>query len=216
MGTNEIVEKIKSEANVEYERMISEAKENANKKLEEARKELELQKKRFVEAEERKGVEEKERMIRAARQHARKLKWMVEEEMIEKAFEEAVKRMKKVKRAGFKGDPYANIFAGLIKDGALSLAVRGSEGAELELMLSEEDASYIDQPLLKRITDAIRTDKGMNLRLSLSGERIKSAGGVIVRRKDGKIEVSNTIEQRMARFSTGLREDIVKTLFGEK
>ena len=216
MGTNEIVEKIKGEANAEYERMISEAKENANKKLEEARKELELQKKRFIEAEERKGVEEKERMIRAARQHARKLKWMVEEEMIEKAFEEAVKRMKKVKRAGFKGDPYPNILAGLIKDGALSIAAGGSEGAELELMLSEEDASYIDQPLLKRITDAIRTDKGVNLRLSLSGERIKSAGGVIVRRKDGKIEVSNTIEQRMARFSTGLREDIVKTLFGEK
>jgi len=53
----------------------------------------------------------------------------------------------------------------------------------------------------------------VNVRLSPSGERIKSAGGVIVRGKDGKIEVNNTFEQRMARFSTGLREDIVKTLF---
>lgn len=216
MGTNEIVEKIKSEANAEYERVISEAKENAKKKLEEARKELELQKKRSIEAEERKGAEEKERMIRAARQHGRKLRWMVEEEMIGKTFEEALKRMKEVKREGFKENTYATILAGLILDGAVSIATGSSHGEEFELLLSEEDALYIGQPLLEQIRDALRTDKGVDLRLSLSHERIKTAGGVIVRRKDGKIEVSNTVEQRMARFSTGLREDIVKTLFSEK
>ncbi|RZN44370.1 MAG: hypothetical protein EFT35_00040 [Methanophagales archaeon ANME-1-THS] len=216
MGTNEIIEKIKSEAHAEYERIISEAKENATKKLEEAKKELELQKKRSIEAEERKGAEEKERIIRAARQHGRKLKWMVEEEMIEKVFQEALKRMKEVKREGFKENTYPTILAGLILDGAMSIATGSRQGEEFELLVSEEDASYIDQPMLKRIHDTLRRDKGVDLRLSLSRERIKTAGGVIVRRRDGKIEVSNTVEQRMARFSTGLREDIVKTLFSEK
>ena len=90
-----------------------------------------------------------------------------------------------------------------------------SANSELEVILSEEDASYVNKSLLKELSDEISAE-GVNVRLSLSGERIKSAGGVIVRGKDGKIAVNNTFEQRMIRFSTSLREDIVKTLFIKK
>ena len=218
MGAKEMAEKIKGEANGESEKIINEAKANAGKKLEDTKKELELQKKRFVEAEERKGVEEKERIVRAARQNARKLRWTVEEEIIEKALERALKRIKDVKSEGFEGNSYPNILAGLIKDSTMSITAGSSTGAELEVLLSEEDAaaSYIDQAMLKNLTDEISRDSGVNVRLSLSDERIKSAGGVVVRRKDGEIEVNNTFEERMARLSTSLREEIVKTLFTGK
>jgi V/A-type H+-transporting ATPase subunit E len=81
-------------------------------------------------------------------------------------------------------------------------------------MLSEEDAdaSFVTPDMLKKISAEISAG-GVNVLLSLSNERIKSAGGIIVRGKDGKIEVNNTFEQRMARFSTSLREEIVKNLF---
>ncbi len=215
MGAREIVDKIRGEANEESEKIIREAKDKAKKQLEAAKKEIEEEKKRFVEAEERKGIEEKERIIRAARQKARKLRWTVEEEMIGKALEAARKRIKDVKSEGFKGNSYPNFLAGLIKDSTISIAAGSSAGVEVEVILSEEDAaaSYIDQAMLKNLTDEISNDSGVNVRLSLSDERMKSAGGVIVRRKDGEIEVNNTIEQRMARLSTGLREDIMKTLF---
>ncbi|MEA2075995.1 MAG: V-type ATP synthase subunit E family protein [Euryarchaeota archaeon] len=218
MGAKEMVEKIKGEANGESEKIINEAKANAEKKLEDTKKELELQKKRFVEAEERKGVEEKERIVRAARQNARKLRWMAEEEIIEKALEAALKHLKDVKSEGFEGNSYPNILAGLIKDSTMSITAGSSAGAELEVLLSEEDAaaSYIDQAMLENLTDEISRDSGVNVRLSLSDERIKSVGGVIVRRKDGEIEVNNTFEERMARLSTSLREEIVKTLFTGK
>jgi len=218
MGAKEMAEKIKGEANGESEKIINEAKANAEKKLEDTKKELELQKKRFVEAEERKGIEEKERIVRAARQNARKLRWMAEEEIIEKALERALKHLKDVKSEGFEGNSYPNILAGLIKDSTMSITAGSSAGAELEVLLSEEDAaaSYIDQAMLKNLTDEISHDSGGNVRLSLSDERIKSAGGVIVRRKDGEIEVNNTFEERMARLSTSLREEIVKTLFTGK
>lgn len=217
VGTTEIIEKIKSEANAEYDRIIREANESANEKLESAKKELELQKKRAIEAEERRCAEEKERIIRAARQHGRKLKWLVEEEMINRTFEEALKRLKEIKKTGFKGNSYPTILAGLAMDGILSLAATGSSpGEEFELLVSEEDVPYIDGALLNRIHERLRTEKGLDIRLSLSPERIKSAGGVMVRRKDGKIAVNNTVEQRIARFSTSLREDIVRTLFSVK
>ena len=215
MGAKEMVERIKEEADEESKRIISEAKAAADKKLEEAKATLELQNKRFIEAEERKGVEEKERVVRAARRNARKFKWMAEEETINKALDAALDRIKVVKSGGFKGTSYPKILAGLIKDSTLSMVGGSSTDEEVEVLLSDvdADAAYIDQAVLTKLGDEISRDSGVNVLLSLADDRIKSVGGVIVRRKDGKIEVNNTFEQRIARFSTSLREEIVKTLF---
>jgi len=223
MGATEIVEKIKEEAVSEEQRIISEAKEKAKLKLEEAKAQIEVQKKNFIAAEERKGVEERERMVRAARLNARKLKWQSEEGLIAKVLEESMKRMTEVKKEGFKGSSYSNILAGLIKDAAMSI-IAGSGGtststsrggSELNVILSDEDAdaSFVTPDMLNKIADEISAGTGgVDVRLSLSDDRIRSAGGVIVRGKDEKIEVNNTFEQRMARFSTSLREEIVKNM----
>ena len=223
MGATEIVEKIKEEAVSEEAQIISEAKEKAKLKLEEAKAQIEVQKKNFIAAEERKGVEERERMVRAARLNARKLKWQSEEGLIAKVLEESMKRITEVKKEGFKGNSYSNILAGLIKDAAMSI-IAGSGGtsisissdSELNVILSDEDAdaSFVTPDMLNTIANEISTGAGgVDVRLSLSDDRIRSAGGVIVRGKDEKIEVNNTFEQRMARFSTSLREEIVKNLF---
>jgi V/A-type H+-transporting ATPase subunit E len=215
LGAREIVERIKEEAVSEREKIISVAKKKADELIKEATAQVELQKKRVIEAEERKGIEELERIIRAARLNARKLRWAAEEEMIAKALGEAMKRIKEVKKSGFRGNSYSDILAGLIRDATRSLTAGSSTssgGIDLEVMLSEEDAPFVTPDMLKNIADEISAE-GVNIHLSLSDERIKSAGGVIVRSKDGKVEVNNAFEQRLARFSTNLREDIVKTLF---
>ena len=221
LGATEIVEKIKEEAVSEEAQIISAAKEKAKLKLEEAKAQIEVQKKNFIDAEERKGVEERERMVRAARLNARKLKWQSEEGLIAKVLEESMKRITEVKKEGFKGNSYSNILAGLIKDAAMSI-IAGSGGtstsisrdSELNAILSDEDAdaSFVTPDMLNTIADEISAG-GVDVHLSLSDDRIRSAGGVIVRGKDEKIEVNNTFEQRMARFSTSLREEIVKNLF---
>lgn len=221
LGATEIVEKIKEEAASEEAQIISAAKEKAKLKLEEAKAQIEVQKKNFIDAEERKGVEERERMVRAARLNARKLKWQSEEGLIAKVLEESMKWITEVKKEGFKGNSYSNILAGLIKDASMSI-IAGSGGtstsisrdSELNAILSDEDAdaSFVTPDMLNKIADEISAG-GVDVHLSLSDDRIRSAGGVIVRGKDEKIEVNNTFEQRMARFSTSLREEIVKNLF---
>lgn len=223
MGATEIVEKIKEEAVSEEAQIISAAKEKAKLKLEEAKAQIEVQKKNFIAAEERKGIEERERMVRAARLNARKLKWQSEEGLIAKVLEESMKQITEVKKEGFKGNSYSNILAGLIKDAAMSIIAGGggtsisisiSRDSELNVILSDEDAdaSFVTPDMLNKIADEISAG-GVDVHLSLSDDRIRSAGGVIVRGKDEKIEVNNTFEQRMARFSTSLREEIVKNLF---
>ena len=226
LGATEIVEKIKEEAVSEEQRIISEAKEKAKLKLEEAKAQIEVQKRKFIDAEERKGVEERERMVRAARLNARKLKWQSEEGLIAKVLEESMKQIAEVKKEGFKGNSYSNILTGLIKDAAMSI-IAGSGGtnisisrdSELNVILSDEDAdaSFVTPDMLNKIADEIRAGAwGVDVRLSLSSDRIRSAGGVIVRGKDEKIEVNNTFEQRMARFSTSLREEIVKNMLDRR
>lgn len=224
MGATEIVEKIKEEAASEKAQIISEAKEKAKLKLEEAKAQIEVQKKNFIVAEERKGVEERERMVRAARLNARKLKWQSEEGLITKVLEESMKQITEVKKEGFKGNSYSNILAGLIKDAAMSIiagsgSTSTSRDSELNVILSDEDAdaSFVTPDMLNKIADEISTGAGgVKVHLSLSDDRIRSAGGVIVRGKDGKIEVNNTFEQRMARFSTRLREEIVKNMLSRR
>lgn len=216
MGAVEIADRITDEVKGEKAEVLSEAREKAEGVLKKARDEIELQKKHFIAAEQEKGLENKERIIRAARLKAKKLRWTAEEELIGKTLEEAVKRIQAVKSEGFKGAEYSNVLGGLIQDAVLSIIAGGGvPSSELEVVVSTEDASYVNPEMLKEISDEI-SDGGAKIGLSLSEERIKSVGGVIVRRKDGKIVVNNTFEQRMERFSTSLREDIVKALFKVK
>ena len=211
MGAIEIVDRIKEEAKIEGEKIVRKAKEEAEKLLEEERAETEERKKNLIVIEERKAAEEKERIIRTARLNVRKKKWNADEEMLEKALGMAKEKIKSVKKEGFKGKKYSEILAGLIKNAAISISTGSGSlsGGELELIISEEDTSHVDKGILEKISNEI----GANI--SLSVERIRVAGGVIVRRMDGRVEVNNTFEKRMERFSTHLRENMMKVLFKE-
>ena len=213
MGSMEIVERLNEETEVEKEKILSESRAKAEDMLKQSEKEIELQKQQFIEAEDEKGLESKKRIVRAARLNTKKLRWNAEEELIKKALEEAVKRIAVVKDEGFKGTDYSSILAGLIKDAAVSIIAGGSvTSTELEVVINAEDESYVNPDMLKEIATEVG-DGGTVVDLSLAEERIKSLGGVLVRRKDGKIMVDNTFEQRMERFYTDLREVIVKELF---
>ena len=211
VGASEIVERIKAEAREEQERILREARAQVENRIKNAKADIKERKKRFIETERRKAAENKDRIIRAKRLDAKKFRWDVEEKAIKRALEEALKRVQHVKKEGFRGKSYPSILAGLIKDAALSITA-GSErsSSELEVVLSAEDAQFVTEDMLKEISG----EAGGEVRLS--EERIKTAGGVIVRRSDGKIEVNNTFEERMKRFYPELREDIVKVLFHDR
>jgi len=211
VGASEIVERIKAEAREEQERILREARAQVENRIKNAKADIEERKKRFIETERRKAAENKDRIIRAKRLDAKKFRWDVEEKAIKRALEEALKRVQHVKKEGFRGKSYPSILAGLIKDAALSITA-GSErsSSELEVVLSAEDAQFVTEDMLKEVSG----EAGGEVRLS--EEKIKTAGGVIVRRSDGKIEVNNTFEERMKRFYPELREDIVKVLFHDR
>ncbi|KAF5431011.1 H+-ATPase subunit E [Candidatus Methanophagaceae archaeon] len=216
MGAVEIVERIKGEVKLEQDKVLIEARAKAEAQQTEASEEMELRKQQFIEAEEEKGRETKERIVRAARLKAKKHRWDIEEELIQKALEAAMKRIPTVKSEGFKGTEYSTILASLIKEAAQSIIAGGdATSSELEVVISAEDETYVNSAMLNE-TSAELSAGGAEIDFALSEERMRSVGGVIVRRTDGKIVVDNTFEQRRERFSTNVREDVVKELFKDK
>ncbi|MCW7074429.1 MAG: V-type ATP synthase subunit E family protein [Candidatus Methanospirare jalkutatii] len=233
MGVGEILERIKEEASAERERILRDAEERAKEILEEAKTSLEKRRLAVKMREEKRGEEEKMRIIRSARLEARRIKWSAEQEITNEVFENAKKRIKKVKEEGFKGKSYEEILAGLVKEAAISISSpltagetatgetaenavkegKSEESGELEVLVSEEDANFVSQSLLDKISAEISKEEGIKIHLSLSTERIKASGGVIVRRKDGKVEVNNTFEKRMERFMPILRENVARILW---
>ncbi len=208
MGASEIVKRIMEDAQEEQARILKEAREQVEERLERAKAEIETRKERYIDAERDKAAENKERIIRAKRLAAKKLRWDMEEEMIKRVFDESLKRLPQIKESGFRGSTYSDILAGLIKEAAMSVT-GGTGNGELEVLLSADDAGFVTGEVL----DAIAHEIGGGIKISISEERIKTVGGAIVRRADGKIEVNNTFEDRMKRLSSELREHVARTLF---
>ena len=202
MGAAEIVNRIREEGEKERERILNEAKERAKKIIEDAKAEAERSKKRAMEEEERRAETEKRRIIQTARLEARRKKWMAQEEMIKEVMNKAVEKIKEVKEKGFGEYKYDEILRNLIKVSAMSAG-----GGDLEVILSEEDARFIS----KKDLDEISKDLGASL--TLSEERVKSIGGVIVRTKDGQIAVNNTFEKRLERLSDAIRDKVAAIMF---
>jgi len=202
MGAVEIVNRIREEGEKERERILNEAKEKAKKIIEDAKAEAERSKKRAMEEEERRAETEKRRIIQTARLEARRKKWIAQEEMIKEVMNKAVEKIKEVKEKGFGEYKYDEILRNLIKVSAMSAG-----GGDLEVILSEEDARFIS----KKDLDEISKDLGASL--TLSEERVKSIGGVIVRTKDGQIAVNNTFEKRLERLSDAIRDKVAAIMF---
>lgn len=202
MGAVEIVNRIREEGEKERERILNEAKEKAKKIIEDAKAEAERSKKRAMEEEERRAETEKRRIIQTARLEARRKKWIAQEEMIKEVMNKAVEKIKEVKEKGFGEYKYDEILRNLIKVSAMSAG-----GGDLEVILSEEDARFIS----KKDLDEISKDLGASL--TLSEERVKSIGGVIVRTKDGRIAVNNTFEKRLERLSDAIRDKVAAIMF---
>ncbi|WP_456487307.1 V-type ATP synthase subunit E [Candidatus Alkanophaga liquidiphilum] len=202
MGATEIINRIREEGEKERERILNEARERARKIIEDARAEAESSKKRALEEEARRAEAEKLRRIQTARLEARRRRWLAQEELIKDAMDKAIGQIKIVKERGLGGHKYDDILKGLIKASAASAG-----GGDLEVILSEDDARLISKSTLDEIS------KEIGAHLTLSEERAKSIGGVIVRTKDGKISVDNTFEKRLERLSASIRDKVAEVLF---
>ncbi|MHC1565760.1 MAG: V-type ATP synthase subunit E [Candidatus Syntropharchaeales archaeon] len=194
MGADEIIKKIDERASAEVDKIIQDANTRREKILDEARREAEHKKQVILERGEKEAILEKQRILADAKLKARRLRWDAQEDLVSQVLDAARNKVSKVR-----DDPkYGDILKVLIQEAASSI---GED--ELEVLLADGDSVDLEQ-----------ISGELGIKLSLSDKKIGGMGGVIVRTRDGRIEVDNTFERRMERFTELLRTEITATLFG--
>ncbi|VUT28317.1 MAG: V-type ATP synthase subunit E [Candidatus Syntrophoarchaeum sp. GoM_oil] len=194
MGADEIISKIDGRASVEVDKIIQEANTSREKVLDEAKAEAERKKQLILEKGEKDAILEKQRILADAKLKAKRFRWEAQEDLIGQVLDAATDKVRKVRS----DSKYGDILKGLIQEAASSI---GED--ELEVVFTEGDS--VD---LEKISGEI------GVKLSCSDDTISGMGGVVVRTTDGRIEVDNTFERRIERFTEALRSEITITLFG--
>jgi len=194
---DKITEKIAAGSKGEADGIMKEAKSKTNEITSEAKKKAEALKAEIVDRGERDGERERLRIIANAKLQARKIKLEAKEDVIKEAFKMAEDQLEEIGSSG----QYSSILAALIKE------AQAVVGEDIEVIARKDDSKVLTTEYLNKLAADTKS------RIELSPDAIDTIGGVIVKAKDGKAEVNNTIEMRMERMRGDLRPKVAGALF---
>lgn len=186
-GSKEEIDAIKKDAKAEGKEITTEAE----KKAEDLKAEI-------VERGKRDAEREKQRIVANAKLQARKLRLDAQEDVIKEAFKEAEAKLRKISSS----KEYSSVLASLIKEAQAVVK------SDVEIIARADDSKVLTSDYLKKLSTAAKC------KIELSTDTIDTIGGAIVKAKDGKTEVNNTIEMRMERMKGDIRPKVAKALFG--
>jgi len=203
MGVEEIVQKIREDANKEAEEIINKAKMEAEKILEEAKKEAEKRRNEILKKGEKEAEMIKNRIIAEAKLEVRKKILMKKEELIEKAVKKLKEELIKVPER----ENYRDLLVKLIVDGVVAV---GSE--EVVVDLNKRDYETLDINSLWEIEKEIErvTNRSVVVR---KGGIVDIVGGAIVRDREGSKICNNSLEAIFERNLGNIRAKIAEVLF---
>jgi V/A-type H+-transporting ATPase subunit E len=148
---------------------------------------------------ERDAEREKQRIVANAKLQARKLKLDAKEDVIKEAFKTAEDKLKEIGSTA----QYSSVLAALIKEA--HTVVRG----DIEVIARKDDSKVLTTGYLKKLSADTKSH------IELASSSIDTIGGVIVKAKDGKTEVNNTVEMRMERMRGDIRPEVASALFAD-
>ncbi len=200
-GVQSIIKMIEAKAAEKEDKIVRDARKLGETKLLDARKKGKAKRAAMmVEAEIQFRVDSVKRDANArlaVRHKILEAKEALITEVIELAIESLTKK--------HKTKDYADMLVGFAIEGGSVLAVE-----EVELILPKRQSPQLD---LTKISREIAKRTGHKTGVSLSKEKIRSAGGVLIRSKDGTKWVDNTFEGRRDRVMREMRKLISSILF---
>ena len=203
-GTDKIVESIRSEAQEKADKIIQEAEAEVAVINSDAEKAAEAEKNKILDNGKKQSDMKYQQIISEAKMNARRAELGAKEEVIEAAFAKATENLKV--KASSDDKEYSESLIKMIKEAACELG-----GGDLIVQVKESDIANVEVQL-KQLSSDIATKTGVSTTLTM-GESINAIGGVILKTKNGDIEVNNTIESRLDRFKGLLRSEVANVLF---
>jgi len=203
-GIEKIVESISSDSYGRAAEIVNKAKEDAEEIIKKGKMNAWKKQEEILESARRDAEIKFQQIMSDAKLKSRRNILTAKEELMEETFQNAEEELRKI--ASAKPEKYTASLLKLIKEASLEIG-----GGSLEIFLKDGDFDKIDKSL-KTIEKEVFEDTGNETTLKF-GNTINTIGGVIIKTKNGNIEVNNTIEARMERFKGFLRLKVARILF---
>ena len=189
------------DAERESKTTILRAEAQAEKILEEAKKEAEKKYQSIINENKEKLRTKEQQMIILFELEAKNRLLKAKEELIEEIYNRALNRLREYTST----KDYMNCLFRLISE-----ASRQISSNKLIIQLNERDAQALTEKLLLDISRKI------GVKLVKSKKKVDCIGGVIVASPDGRMVVDNTFENRLRMLKSSLRVKVAEILFREE
>ena len=172
-GIEKITQRIASDAQAEIDRILGDARDEAARITANYRAQADAEAQELADKNERAAAEQEERLISAAQMKASRLQLAAKQEMVEKAYIQALDKL-----CALPEEQYVAILADLL--------VKASSNGKEEAVFSKEDREQVGKAAVEKANQI----SGKQLRLSEETQPIR--GGFIL--KDKNVEVNCTFE----------------------
>ena len=191
-GIEKITQRIASDAQAEVDRILGDAREEAARISANYRAQADAEAQELDAKNERAAAEQEERLISAAQMKASRLQLAAKQEMVEKAYIQALDKL-----CAMPKEQYVDVLAKLL--------VEASSNGKEEAVFSPEDRERVGEAAVAKANEL----SGKQLRLSEETQPIR--GGFIL--KDKNVEVNCTFETLVRLQKAETAGAVVKTLF---
>ncbi|HEX7033794.1 MAG TPA: V-type ATP synthase subunit E family protein [Nitrososphaera sp.] len=194
------INKVLSQKEAELVSKIDSAYQESLNNLEASRGKLEAERTRIIESAKKQAENLKRQIIGTARLTARNQELLTIENAVNKAFEEA---RKKLSSSGSK-DSYKALMSSIVEESVMSV---GSGEVVIE-------CNKNDTELVRKIVADLQS-RNPKIKAKVSDRSIDVLGGIRVKSADGTMTFDNTLDSRIERLKPLIRKNIAQMLRGE-
>lgn len=191
-GIERITQRISADAQAEIDRILGEARAEAEKITAKYKAQADAEAADLDAKNQKAAAEREERLAGTAQMEARKAALAAKQEMVEKAYELALKKL-----CSLPEEKYTAVLAELL--------VQASSTGKEEVLFSEADRRKVGKAAVEK------ANKDSGKKLTLSGETRSIPGGFILR--SGSVEVNCAFDTLVRLQKAETAGDVVKELF---
>jgi V/A-type H+/Na+-transporting ATPase subunit E len=196
-----MIDKVLVQKEAEFISQIDSAYQESLDNLESSRSKLEAERTRIVEAARKQSENLKRQIIGSARLASRNQELLTIENAVNKAFEEAKKKL----QASSGTDSYKNLLKQMVEE-SIS-AVGGSNAVIIE-------SNKNDAEIVRKAVSELRDTGKVQQQAEVSDQHIDVLGGIRIKSSGGTMTYDNTLDSRIERLKPLIRKNIAQMLRG--
>lgn len=196
-GVEALAQRIRQRAEAEAEEVKAEARRRAENILAQARARAQKEREAILARARAEAAERKRRLLAQAEMEARQQKLRAKDELVDKAFELALKKLRELPAAEYRAfiEP---------------LLVAAAETGEEEVIVAPHDRERLNEAFLARVNEELKA-QGKAGRLALAEETRPLEGGFILR--TGGVENNYSFELILKLSRDELEQEVAAVLF---